>query len=66
MNGEKTPPELENLLAEYSAREIATALNDMLLCSVLLLRHEPENLPETIGSYERVSAVRDFFLSKIL
>jgi hypothetical protein len=66
MSQVKTHPELETLLAEYSAPEIVTALNEMLRSSVLLLSHEPESLPETIGNYERVSAVRDFFLSKAL
>jgi len=63
---EKIHPELESLLSEFTAPEIVTALNDILRSSVILLSHEPESLAETIGNYERVSAVRDFFLSKAL
>ena len=58
-------PDLESLLQDYTALEIVTALNDMMLCSVLLLHHEPESLSDTLGSYETLYAVRNLFLSKI-
>ena len=41
-------PDLESLLQDYTALEIVTALNDMMLCSVLLLHHEPESLSDTL------------------
>ncbi len=65
MTTENRYPDLESLFHDYTALEIVTALNDMMLCQVILLRHEPETLPDTIGSYETIYAVRNFFLSKL-
>ncbi len=56
---------LESFLEDYTAIEIVTALNEIMLSALLNLHKEPESLTDIIGSYETVYAVRNLFLSKI-